>query len=147
MILIILITSNGLCEDCSNVEYAIIINGETSISVSHLFFFFSFSLFPFLFFFFYKSFLLYLSVTIFYIFFFLYLLYPFSFFYYSSIPKHKNIQVVNRPNECGDFGAWDDFFNKTHSSILKKYKRIMFVNDTVKGPFIDPNYLLLIPKV
>jgi len=57
------------------------------------------------------------------------------------IPEHKNVVIMHRPNECGDFGAWGEFFTKMGSSY-KKYKRIMFINDTVRGPFINPHFLL-----
>ena len=30
---------------------------------------------------------------------------------------------------------------------VKRYKRFMFINDTVMGPFIDPNYLRLLSMV
>lgn len=49
--------------------------------------------------------------------------------------------VLERPNECGDFGAWGDFFEKL-GPAKKKYKRFMFINDTVRGPFINPHFLL-----
>lgn len=57
------------------------------------------------------------------------------------------MQVLYRANECGDFGAWDQLFREMDPEKLKKYKRIMFINDTVRGPFVDPNYLLLMPEV
>eukprot|EP00026_Physarum_polycephalum_P010041 Phypoly_transcript_10189.p1 GENE.Phypoly_transcript_10189~~Phypoly_transcript_10189.p1 ORF type:complete len:207 (+),score=24.06 Phypoly_transcript_10189:457-1077(+) len=49
--------------------------------------------------------------------------------------------VMERANECGDFGAWGEFFAKL-GSAYKKYKRFMFINDTVRGPFINPHFLL-----
>jgi len=83
----------GLCEDCANVDYAIVINGDTNI----------------------------------------------------QIPNHKNLFILRRPNTCGDFGAWGDLFKQMDPQIRKKYKRFMFINDTVRGPFISPNYAYMIP--
>eukprot|EP00026_Physarum_polycephalum_P008257 Phypoly_transcript_08337.p1 GENE.Phypoly_transcript_08337~~Phypoly_transcript_08337.p1 ORF type:complete len:454 (+),score=33.18 Phypoly_transcript_08337:123-1484(+) len=85
---------HGLCENCINVEYAIIINGATS------------------------------NLT-------------------PKIPNQTNLQVFRRENVCGDFGAWEHFFKLMGPEYMQKYKRIMFLNDTVKGPFIDPTLRLL----
>eukprot|EP00026_Physarum_polycephalum_P013102 Phypoly_transcript_13472.p1 GENE.Phypoly_transcript_13472~~Phypoly_transcript_13472.p1 ORF type:complete len:337 (+),score=31.49 Phypoly_transcript_13472:29-1039(+) len=86
---------HGLCEDCSNLDIAIIINGNHT----------------------------------------------------QKIPDHKNIKVYRRENNkphCGDFGAWEFLFEiLVKEKKLKRYKRIMFINDTVRGPFINPNFLVM----
>lgn len=55
------------------------------------------------------------------------------------------MEVWYRPNECGDFGAWRFMFDKLGEKY-KKYKRFMFVNDTVRGPYINPTILELIKQ-
>lgn len=63
-----------------------------------------------------------------------------------QIPQHKNVMIMQRQNDCGDFGAWGDFFQKLGPETYKKYKRFMFINDTVRGPFINPQFLLFSQK-
>lgn len=79
---------HGMCEDCTNVDYYFVINGETSF----------------------------------------------------QFPEHENVQVFWRKNECGDFGALDHVFTLVD---YKKYKRVMVINDTVRGPFVDHHYRFL----
>ena len=67
-----------------------------------------------------------------------------------QFPNYANIQVYTRNNTindtcaAGDFAAWDwllSFIDR------KKYKRFMFINDTVRGPFLDPLLYKAIGKV
>ena len=54
-----------------------------------------------------------------------------------NIPKFKNVIVKKTSNQGYDFGGWSDglkLFN------LNNYDRFIFLNDTVRGPFL-PSYL------
>eukprot|EP00026_Physarum_polycephalum_P013260 Phypoly_transcript_13641.p1 GENE.Phypoly_transcript_13641~~Phypoly_transcript_13641.p1 ORF type:complete len:347 (+),score=36.63 Phypoly_transcript_13641:78-1043(+) len=87
---------HGLCETCVDIDFYIIINGESSIE--------------------------------------------------AEIPKYANVHVVRRKNRCGDFGAWAQVLDSLPPDVIKKYKRFMFINDSVRGPFIDHKFDFLFPK-
>jgi len=57
-------------------------------------------------------------------------------------PTFKNVKVYENDQGCGDFGAWNFLFE--HHIDYKKYKRLMFINDTVRGPFVDPHYRFML---
>jgi len=82
---------HGLCENCTNVENVIILNGPSEL----------------------------------------------------QFPVHKNLYILRRANQCGDFGAWSQLFTEMDPEKYKKYKRFMFINDTVRGPFVDPSFYLM----
>jgi hypothetical protein len=53
-----------------------------------------------------------------------------------DIPKKQNINVVYRENKGYDFGAWNYCVNQ----ILKKsYDYYIFLNSSVRGPYLDNN--------
>jgi hypothetical protein len=54
-----------------------------------------------------------------------------------NIPDRKNIKIINRPNQGYDFGAWSHCINHY---INNEYKYYIFINSSVRGPFLkNPN--------
>ena len=54
-----------------------------------------------------------------------------------NIPKFKNVIVQKTSNEGYDFGGWSDGLKLVN---LDNYDRFIFLNDTVRGPYL-PSYL------
>ena len=54
-----------------------------------------------------------------------------------KIPKFNNVIVQKTLNEGYDFGGWSDGLKLVN---LNNYDRFIFLNDTVRGPFL-PTYL------
>jgi hypothetical protein len=52
------------------------------------------------------------------------------------IPEKNNIKVIQRENIGFDFGAWSDVLN---NYIDKEYDYYIFINSSVRGPYINPN--------
>jgi len=60
---------------------------------------------------------------------------------FNNFPKYANVRVIHRnASTCGsgDFEAWDYLLSSMTPEERQKYKRIMFINDTVRGPFVHP---------
>jgi hypothetical protein len=51
-----------------------------------------------------------------------------------EIPNLTNIKVIYRPNHGFDFGAWQ---NVIKNYIQKKYEYYIFINSSVRGPYIE----------
>ena len=49
-------------------------------------------------------------------------------------------QVLRRPNQGVDFGGWFDALEH-HKTHLDKFDRFIFLNDTVRGPFGDRDWV------
>jgi|SaaInlStandDraft_1057018.scaffolds.fasta_scaffold06627_3 hypothetical protein len=56
--------------------------------------------------------------------------------YSVKIPNQKNIKIICRDNIGHDFGSWKDGLK----SIKKTFDYYIFMNDTVRGPFL-PRYI------
>ena len=56
--------------------------------------------------------------------------------YSVKIPNQKNIKIIRRDNIGYDFGSWKDGLE----SIKKTFDYYIFMNDTVRGPFL-PRYI------
>ncbi len=53
-----------------------------------------------------------------------------------SIPKNDNVKILQRENKDLDFGGWTDALLQLNIlNLLKDEDRIIFLNDTVTGPF------------
>ncbi|KAF3083159.1 hypothetical protein TWF569_006850 [Orbilia oligospora] len=53
------------------------------------------------------------------------------------IPTHKpNIKIVRRENKCFDLGAYADVLQRNDGELMKKYKRFIMMNGSVRGPFM-----------
>ncbi len=50
----------------------------------------------------------------------------------SALP---NVRVVERENSCFDLGAYNEVFERD-PTLVTAYKRFMFVNDSLRGPFL-----------
>jgi hypothetical protein len=55
--------------------------------------------------------------------------------YTITIPEKINIKVIQRENKGYDFGAWSMILN---NYINKKYDYYIFINGSVRGPYISP---------
>tara|TARA_B100000989_G_scaffold70301_1_gene49178 strand:+ start:1208 stop:2125 length:918 start_codon:yes stop_codon:yes gene_type:complete len=55
------------------------------------------------------------------------------------LPKQSNVKVLYRRNRGGDFAAWSYALSKMD---LARYDAFIFLNDTVRGPFL-PRYLTM----
>lgn len=56
-----------------------------------------------------------------------------------QFPKYRNLRVLEKANECLDFGAWAYGLSKTNWRG-GHYKRFIFINSSVRGPFV-PQYV------
>jgi len=56
-----------------------------------------------------------------------------------SFPEYRNLRVLKKTNECLDFGAWS-YGLSTLDWQSGKYKHFIFINSSVRGPFV-PNYV------
>ena len=54
-----------------------------------------------------------------------------------EIPKYDNVKIIKTDNTGYDFGAYSDSIS---ASDITKFKYFIFLNDTVRGPFI-PRYI------
>lgn len=54
------------------------------------------------------------------------------------LPQQKNVKIINRNNTGLDFGAWTDtlFSKEDNIFIFEKYDYFIFINSTVRGPFL-----------
>jgi hypothetical protein len=53
------------------------------------------------------------------------------------LPKHvPNIRIVRRDNTCYDLGAIGEVLRSNNQELVKKYKRFIFINASVRGPFL-----------
>ncbi|KAK6497214.1 hypothetical protein TWF506_004689 [Arthrobotrys conoides] len=53
------------------------------------------------------------------------------------IPTHKpNVRIVRRENTCFDLGAYADVLLMNDGALMKKYKRFIMMNGSVRGPFM-----------
>lgn len=50
------------------------------------------------------------------------------------IPKEDNIQIITRPNDCYDLGAYAEVLTK--DDLWKKYKKFITINASLRGPFM-----------
>jgi hypothetical protein len=66
--------------------------------------------------------------------------------FYIVINGESSVSVIRRENSCGDFGAWAHVLDIIGPARSKAYKRFMFLNDSVRGPFIDPKFKLFFPE-
>lgn len=56
---------------------------------------------------------------------------------YSLVPvERKNIRVIKRANECYDLGAHAEVLTANNSELVKKYKRFIIMNASVRGPYM-----------
>jgi hypothetical protein len=53
-----------------------------------------------------------------------------------TIPERSNLIVINRENKGYDFGAWNYCIN---NFINKKYDYYIFLNTSVRGPYLNDN--------
>ncbi|ORY86152.1 hypothetical protein BCR37DRAFT_390949 [Protomyces lactucae-debilis] len=60
----------------------------------------------------------------------------------ATIPEASNIHVVKRENTCFDLGTIGEVVQAKDGDMMKKYKRFMFLNSSIRGPFF-PNYARL----
>ncbi|KAI5360311.1 hypothetical protein Slin15195_G121730 [Septoria linicola] len=49
----------------------------------------------------------------------------------SALP---NVRIVERENRCFDLGGYNEVF-QTDATLITRYKRFMFINDSLRGPF------------
>ncbi|ORY86142.1 hypothetical protein BCR37DRAFT_206004 [Protomyces lactucae-debilis] len=56
-----------------------------------------------------------------------------------EIPEADNIFVIKRENSCYDLGAFGVVLQADDGLVLKKYKRFLLTNSSVRGPFF-PNW-------
>ncbi|ORY86149.1 hypothetical protein BCR37DRAFT_205840 [Protomyces lactucae-debilis] len=56
-----------------------------------------------------------------------------------EIPRANNIFVIKRENSCYDLGAFGVVLQADDGLVLKKYKRFLLTNSSVRGPFF-PNW-------
>jgi hypothetical protein len=57
-----------------------------------------------------------------------------------TFPNYQNIQIIERQNDCYDFGAYGDAINRIGGiEQIKKYKAVMFINPSASGPIL-PKY-------
>lgn len=55
----------------------------------------------------------------------------------SSIPSHHpNIKVIQRNNTCFDLGAHAEILNNNGGELVKKYKKFILLNASIRGPFL-----------
>ena len=54
----------------------------------------------------------------------------------AIIPEEGNIRVVQRENKCYDIGAYAEVL--TQDDLYKGYKRFIFLNASIRGPFLPP---------
>lgn len=55
----------------------------------------------------------------------------------SLFPKNaQNIRVIRRSNTCYDLGAVGEVLRSNDQEIVKRYNRFIFMNASVRGPFI-----------
>lgn len=47
-----------------------------------------------------------------------------------------NIKVIKRANECYDLGAYAEVLKANDKALVKKHKRFIMVNASVRGPFM-----------
>ena len=55
----------------------------------------------------------------------------------SAIESLPNVRVVQRENNCFDLGGYYEIFEADHT-LVTKYKRFMFINASLRGPFFPP---------
>jgi len=56
-----------------------------------------------------------------------------------QFPEYRNLRVLKKTNECLDFGAWS-YGLSTLDWQSGKYKHFIFINSSVRGPFV-PHYV------
>jgi hypothetical protein len=47
-----------------------------------------------------------------------------------------NIRVIKRENTCYDLGSIGEVLRRNDKELVKKYNKFIFINDSVRGPFI-----------
>jgi hypothetical protein len=52
------------------------------------------------------------------------------------LPKAPNILIVRRDNTCYDLGAIGEVLRSNSQELLNKFKRFIFMNASIRGPFI-----------
>jgi len=53
------------------------------------------------------------------------------------VPKgRRNIRVIKRPNTCFDLGAHAEVLLANDKALVKRYKRFVMMNASLRGPFI-----------
>ncbi|ORY86150.1 hypothetical protein BCR37DRAFT_376695 [Protomyces lactucae-debilis] len=57
----------------------------------------------------------------------------------ATIPEADNIFVIKRENSCYDLGSFGVVLQANDGALLKKYKRFLMTNSSVRGPFF-PNW-------
>ncbi|KAK6514603.1 hypothetical protein TWF281_004802 [Arthrobotrys megalospora] len=55
---------------------------------------------------------------------------------YDDIPAEPNIKVIQRNNTCFDLGAHAEVLTKNDNELMKKYKRFILMNASIRGPFL-----------
>jgi hypothetical protein len=60
--------------------------------------------------------------------------------YTVSFPVLDNVRVIKRVNKGYDFGAWQSVIK---SYIKKRYEFYIFINGSVRGPYIEPENVWL----
>jgi hypothetical protein len=59
-----------------------------------------------------------------------------------EIPEASNIHVIKRENTCYDLGTLGVVLQQDDGALMKKYKRFIMLNSSVRGPFF-PNWARL----
>jgi hypothetical protein len=53
------------------------------------------------------------------------------------LPKNRsNIRVVRRTNDCFDMGSYGAVLMEDNKAMVKRYKRFILMNSSIRGPFI-----------
>ncbi|ORY86154.1 hypothetical protein BCR37DRAFT_376698 [Protomyces lactucae-debilis] len=60
----------------------------------------------------------------------------------ANIPEASNIHVIKRENTCYDLGSFGTVLQANDGEVMKKYKRFILTNSSVRGPFF-PNWARL----
>ncbi|ORY86153.1 hypothetical protein BCR37DRAFT_385635 [Protomyces lactucae-debilis] len=60
----------------------------------------------------------------------------------AMIPEASNIHVIKRENACFDLGSIGEVVQANDGDMMKKYKRFICLNSSIRGPFF-PNYARL----
>lgn len=54
-----------------------------------------------------------------------------------EIPKElPNVEVRLRENKCYDLGSYGQMFDEDDRALVKRYKKFILLNSSIRGPFI-----------
>jgi hypothetical protein len=60
----------------------------------------------------------------------------------TEVPEASNIHIIRRENSCYDLGTFGVVLQQNEGALMKKYKRFILMNSSVRGPFF-PNWARL----